>query len=75
MEKTNNFESQLDRESLLKVRHKYEDVKTLIGELSFKLTKVSSHIEAEFLSAYRVHMLSVQEELRDLRDCYIETSH
>lgn len=68
MEKTNNFQSDLDRESLLQVRDKYEDVKQLIGELSFKLTKVSSHIEAEFLSAYRVHMLSVQEELRDLRD-------
>lgn len=68
MEKTNNFQSDLDRESLLRVRDKYEDVKTLIGELSYKLTKVSSHIEAEFLSAYRVHMLSVQEELRDLRD-------
>ena len=42
-------------------------MKTLIGSLSSKLTNVSSHIEKEFLSAYRVHMLSVQEELRDLK--------
>jgi len=66
MEK-NDFQSKYDRESLQLVRGDYDVMKTLIGSLSSKLTNVSSHIEKEFLSAYRVHMLSVQEELRDLK--------
>ena len=66
MEKS-DFQSKHDRESLKAVRRENEVLKTLIGSLSSKLTNVSSHIEKEFLSAYRVHMLSVQEELRDLK--------
>ena len=47
-------------------------MKSLIGELGTKLSKVSSHIEKEFLAAYRVHMLSVQEELQDLREAVVQ---
>ena len=71
-ESGSNYQSDLDRESLLRARDQYEDVKGLIGELSTKLSKVSSHIEKEFLAAYRVHMLSVQEELRDLREAVVQ---
>lgn len=71
MEK-NDFHSKYDRESLKKVRGDYGVCKTLIGSLSSKLTKVSSHIEKEFLAAYRVHMLSVQEELRDLKNQVVD---
>lgn len=67
MEKS-DFHSKYDRQSLKNVRGDYDVMKTLIGSLSSKLSNVSSHIEKEFLSAYRVHMLSVQEELRDLKN-------
>ena len=67
-----NYQSDLDRESLLRARDKYGEVKSLIGELGTKLSKVSSHIEKEFLAAYRVHMLSVQEELQDLREAVVQ---
>jgi hypothetical protein len=69
MEKSNlsSFVSKHDRESLLEVRDEYSALRTLIGSLSTKLTAVSTHIEDEFLSSYRVHMLSVQQELRDLK--------
>ena len=62
-----SFCSKHDRQSLIDVRKKYSGLNELIGHLSSKLTGVSTHIEAEFLSAYRVHMLSVQTELRDLK--------
>lgn len=57
-----------DPASLLRARKIGEDVKDMIASISDKLTKVSSHIEQEFLASYRVHMLSVQEELQDLRN-------
>ena len=71
MEKS-DFQSKYDRESLLGVRDEYDSMKSLIGQLSSKLTSVSSHIEKEFLSAYRVHMLSVQEELRSLKNQVVD---
>jgi hypothetical protein len=71
MEKS-DFQSKYDRESLLKVRSEYGVCKNLIGSLSSKLSKVSSHIEKEFLASYRVHMLSVQEELRDLKNQVVD---
>ena len=63
----NPFVSKHDRESLLETRNRYDKLRDLIAGLSTKLSNVSSHIEDEFLSAYRVHMLSVQQELRDLK--------
>jgi hypothetical protein len=67
-----DFKSQYDRQSLLNVRNDYDNMKILIGSLSSKLTTVSSQIEKEFLSAYRVHMLSVQEELRNLKSQVVD---
>ena len=67
MEKGLTFVSKHDRQSLLEVRGRYGTLSSMIEQLSTKLTSVSTHIEEEFLSAYRVHMLSVQQELRDLK--------
>ena len=49
------------------VRERYSDLNQLIGDLSSKLSEVSSSIDNEFLSAYRVHMVDVQEDLKSLK--------
>ena len=49
------------------MRSKFKDLDNLIGELNDKVTLVANAQESEFLSAYRVHMLSVQLELKDLK--------
>lgn len=49
------------------VRERYSDLNQLIGDLSLKLSEVSSSIDNEFLSAYRVHMVDVQEDLKSLK--------
>jgi hypothetical protein len=53
---------------LVPVRDKFEDLQGLISNLSEKLGDVTSHLEQEFLSAYRVHQISIQEELKDLKE-------
>ena len=50
------------------VRGKYGDLQDLIASLSEKLGEVSSHQERDFLSAYRIHQISIHEELKDLKD-------
>lgn len=64
---TKNFYSALDRDSLNATRENHNDLKILIANLSDKLTIVSNSQEKEFLSAYRVHMLGVQLELKELK--------
>jgi hypothetical protein len=49
------------------VRDRYSNLNNLIGNLSLKLGEVSSNIDNEFLSAYRVHMVEVQEDLKSLK--------
>lgn len=61
-----SFASAMDRPSLLRVREKHSDVSELIGSLNEKLTALRADQEKEFLSAYRVHMLNVQLELKEL---------
>jgi len=61
------FYSKHDRKSLLDVRARYDGLQVLMSQLSNKLSCVSTQIEGDFLSAYRVHMLSIQTELRDLK--------
>lgn len=56
-----------DPESLLKVRARYGQLQDLISNLGVKLSQVTSIHEKEFLSAYRVHMLNVQLELKELK--------
>ena len=55
-----------DSKSLKKVRSKHTELANLIDNLSAKLTLVKHDQENEFLSAYRVHMLNVQLELKEL---------
>ena len=62
-----NFHSELDRDSLNRTRDKHTELNSLIEDLSNKLTTVSNSQEKEFLSAYRVHMLGVQLELKELK--------
>lgn len=64
---TKNFYSELDRDSLNKTRKRHVELNDLIADLSDKLTIVSNSQEKEFLSAYRVHMLGVQLELKELK--------
>jgi hypothetical protein len=53
--------------SLKMVRRRYSDLNNLIGELSSKLSDVSSSIDSEFLLAYKYHMLDVQRDLQSLK--------
>mmetsp|Transcript_36292 Transcript_36292/g.67624 ORF Transcript_36292/g.67624 Transcript_36292/m.67624 type:complete len:439 (-) Transcript_36292:10-1326(-) len=64
---TKNYHSELDRDSLNKTRGRHADLNDMIANLSDKLTVVSNSQEKEFLSAYRVHMLGVQLELKELK--------
>ena len=61
-----SFASFNDPESLLHVRGEHSNLISLIGNLSEKLSAVKTDQEKEFLSAYRVHMLNVQLELKEL---------
>lgn len=63
-----SYESELDPQSLKVVRGKYSDLQSMIESLNDKLNLVSEFQEKEFLSAYRVHMLSVQLELKELQE-------
>lgn len=56
-----------DPESLLRARRNYHDLQDLLNSLGSKLTNVSTHVDAEFLSSYRVHMLQIQSEMRHLK--------
>lgn len=66
-ETVKSFQSKYDRQSLINVRGDHANIHTLIGELNSKLTGVTSNIEKEFLAAYRVHMLEIQSELKELK--------
>ncbi len=56
-----------DPPSLQEARGNYKQLHELLGNLSAKLTKVSMQVDKEFLSAYRVHMLSIQTEIKRLK--------
>ena len=63
---TKSWAKKNDSESLKEVRVKRDGLMGLIGNLSEKLSLVKHDQENEFLSAYRVHMLNVQLELKEL---------
>ena len=46
---------------------RYNDLHHILKQLSNKLTDLSSSVDQEFLSSYRVHMLSIQMEIKDLK--------
>jgi hypothetical protein len=51
----------------VRVRGEYAGLHRLLGQLSSKVSGVTNNIEKEFLAAYRVHMLHIQEELKELK--------
>eukprot|EP00596_Hydrurales_sp_CCMP1899_P005574 CAMPEP_0119047390 /NCGR_PEP_ID=MMETSP1177-20130426/52898_1 /TAXON_ID=2985 /ORGANISM="Ochromonas sp, Strain CCMP1899" /LENGTH=418 /DNA_ID=CAMNT_0007021937 /DNA_START=161 /DNA_END=1414 /DNA_ORIENTATION=- len=70
LEKGGGSQSALKEDSisgLEVVRERYSNLNNQIGNLSIKLGEVSSNIDNEFLSAYRVHMVEVQEDLKSLK--------
>jgi hypothetical protein len=56
-----------DRESVVRAVSTYSELHELIASLSNKLSRVSSNIDKEFLASYRVHMLSIQSEIKTLK--------
>jgi hypothetical protein len=57
-----------DRTPYLNAHKSYDDLHNLLGNLTNKLTDVSKDVDKEFLSSYRVHMLSIQSEIKNLRE-------
>eukprot|EP01036_Dinobryon_divergens_P023364 gene23364-31703_t len=59
--------SDTESSHLPNVRKRYNDLHTILKQLSNKLTDLSASVDQEFLSSYRVHMLSIQMEIKDLK--------
>jgi hypothetical protein len=57
-----------NRPSYLKAHKEYDELHGLLGNLTGKLSDVSKHVDKEFLASYRVHMLSIQSEIKSLRE-------
>lgn len=57
-----------DTVNLTKAKRNHGELMELLDNLSGKLSHVSSTVDKEFLSAYRVHMLTVQAELKSLKN-------
>lgn len=56
------------RPSYLTAHKNYDELHALLGNLSGKLSDVSKNVDKEFLASYRVHMLSIQSEIKSLRE-------
>lgn len=67
-EQPKTFKSEHDRQSLVNVRKRFLCLQDLINQLPRQVSNVASNAENEFLAAYRVHMLSIQAELKDLNE-------
>ena len=61
------FHSIHDRESLHRVRGTQNTIRELMGSLQDKVNMVANMQERDFLSAYRVHQINIQLELKELR--------
>lgn len=59
--------SAADPTGMTKVKIHHKGMITLLEQMDSKLSTLSSHVDKEFLAAYRVHMLSVQSELKSLK--------
>lgn len=53
--------------SYQEVRRRQDELNDLLKNLPNKLSDVSSNVDREFLSSYRVHMLSIQAEIKKLK--------
>lgn len=61
-----------ERPAVQEARRRYNSVNNLIGQLSNKLTGVASNVESEFLAAYRVHMMAIQVEIKELKERIVQ---
>jgi hypothetical protein len=57
-----------NRPAYLKAHKNYDELHGLLGNLTGKLAEVSKDVDKEFLASYRVHMLSIQSEIKSLRE-------
>ena len=57
-----------DPPSLIQARGNYSQLHDLLANLSTKMSQVSAQVDKEFLSSYRVHMLSIQAEIKKLKN-------
>ena len=57
-----------NRPPYVKAHKTFGDLHELLGNLGGKLNEVSRDVDREFLSSYRVHMLSIQSEIKSLRE-------
>lgn len=63
----NGNDNLLDPPSMAKVKANHSELQELLNNLPNKLNKLSNQVDKEFLSSYRVHMLSIQTELKNLK--------
>lgn len=56
-----------DVDLLSTARKHYVGLQDLLGQLSSKLSNVSTQVDREFLSSYRVHMQSIRSEVHHLK--------
>jgi len=61
-----------DRPNVLVARKLKNDLSELLNNLNASVTEVSSNVDKEFLSSYRVHMLSIQNEIKKLKEDIIK---
>ncbi len=57
-----------NRPAYLRAHKNYDELHGLLGNLTGKLAEVSKDVDKEFLASYRVHMLSIQSEIKSLRE-------
>jgi hypothetical protein len=68
MDSKKNQKEVYESVNMPKAIRKYNDLNDLIASIASKLTNVYNHNEKEFLSAYRVHTVELQSELKDLKE-------
>lgn len=56
-----------DPDCLKYARQNFHELQSLLNNVQSKLSQVSAQVDMEFLSSYRVHILSVQSELKRLK--------
>ena len=68
MDSKKNHKEVYESTSMPKAINRYHELNDLIASISTKLSHVYNHNEKEFLSAYRVHTVELQSELRELKE-------
>ena len=68
MDSKKNHKEVYESTSMPKAINRYHELNNLIASIATKLSHVYNHNEKEFLSAYRVHTVELQAELRELKE-------